>query len=58
MPLTRAQYEKSLEDPAVCELLKIRDFLDKVMVCTDGCYVAGSCASSRHFFMIPTRRPT
>jgi len=28
MPLTRAQHEKSLEDPAVCELLKIRDFLD------------------------------
>src|SRR5579863_1866661 len=41
MPLTRAQYEKSLEDPAVCELLKIRDFLDNVMVRTDGCYVAG-----------------
>ena len=41
MPLTRAQHEKSLEDPAVCELLKIRDFLDNVMVRTDGCYVAG-----------------
>src|SRR6201998_1852742 len=41
MPMTRAQYEKSLEDPAVCELLKIRDFLDNVMVRTDGCYVAG-----------------
>ena len=26
MPLTKAQYEKSLEDPAVCELLKIRIF--------------------------------
>ena len=41
MPMTRAQHEKSLEDPAVCELLKIRDFLDNVMVRTDGCYVAG-----------------
>jgi len=41
MPLTRAQHEKSLEDPAVCELLKIRDFLDNVMVRTDGSYVAG-----------------
>ena len=41
MPLTKAQHEKSLEDPAVCELLKIRDFLDNVMVRTDGCYVAG-----------------
>ena len=41
MPITRAQHERSLEDPAVCELLKIRDFLDHVMVRTDGCYVAG-----------------
>ena len=41
MPKTRAQHERSLEDPAVCELLKIRDFLDNVMVRTDGCYVAG-----------------
>ena len=41
MPTTRAQHERSLEDPAVCELLKIRDFLDNVMVRTDGCYVAG-----------------
>ena len=41
MPRTMAQQEKSLDDPAVCELLKIRDFLDGVMVRTDGCYVAG-----------------
>ena len=41
MPRTTAQQERSLEDPAVCELLKIRDFLDNVMVRTDGCYVAG-----------------
>jgi TraG P-loop domain len=41
MPKTRAQHERSLEEPAVCELLKIRDFLDNVMVRTDGCYVAG-----------------
>ena len=40
MPITRAQHECSLEDPAVCELLKIRDFLDNIMVRTDGCYVA------------------
>jgi hypothetical protein len=36
-----AQQERSLDDPAVCALLKIRDFLDNVMVRTDGCYVAG-----------------
>jgi hypothetical protein len=41
MPRTPAQQERSLQDPAVCELLKIRDFLDNVMVRTDGCYVAG-----------------
>lgn len=38
---TTAQQERSLQDPAVCELLKVRDFLDNVMVRTDGCYVAG-----------------
>ena len=41
MPRTMAQQERSLQDPAVCELLKVRDFLDNVMVRTDGCYVAG-----------------
>jgi hypothetical protein len=29
MPRTSFQQERSLQDPAVCELLKIRDFLDK-----------------------------
>jgi hypothetical protein len=41
MPRTNAQQERSLQDPAVCELLKVRDFLDNVMVRTDRCYVAG-----------------
>ena len=41
MPRTTAQQERSLQDPAVCELLKIRDFLDNVMVRTDSCYVVG-----------------
>ena len=41
MPRTMDQQARSLDDPAVCELLKIRDFLDGVMVRTDGCYVAG-----------------
>ena len=34
MPRTMAQQERSLQDPAVCELLKVRDFLDNVMVRT------------------------
>ena len=41
MAETMAQHERSLHDPAVCELLNIRDFLDGVMVRNDGCYVAG-----------------
>ena len=41
MPRTREQHKKDLQTPAVCELLPIRDFLDDVMVRTDGCYVAG-----------------
>jgi len=41
MPRTNAQQEESLRDPAACELLKIREFCDNVIVRTDGCYVAG-----------------
>lgn len=41
MPKTRAQHKRSLENPALCELLPFRDALDNVIVRTDGCYVAG-----------------
>jgi hypothetical protein len=41
VPLTLTQHEKSLQDPAICELLPVRDYLDKVMVRTDGSLVAG-----------------
>ena len=41
MPKTRDAQKKSLANPALCELLPIRDFLDDVMIRTDGCYVAG-----------------
>ena len=41
MPKTSAQHKRSLENPALCELLPIRDALDNVIVRTDGCYVAG-----------------
>ena len=43
MPKTREAHKRSLQDPALCELLPIRDFLDNVMIRTDGCYVAGFC---------------
>ncbi len=45
MPKTKSAHERSLQDPALCELLPIRDFLDGVMVRTDGSYVAASLAS-------------
>jgi type IV secretory pathway VirB4 component len=41
MPLTQEQHEKKLQDPPVCEQLPVRDYLDKVMVRTNGALVAG-----------------
>jgi hypothetical protein len=41
VPLTLTQHEKSLQDPAICELLPVRDYLDNVMVRVDGSLVAG-----------------
>jgi type IV secretory pathway VirB4 component len=41
MPITLEQHEKKLQDPAVCELLPVRDYLDGVMVRTNGALVAG-----------------
>ena len=41
MPVTWEQHEKKLEDPALCEQLPVRDYLDNVMVRTNGALVAG-----------------
>jgi hypothetical protein len=41
MPLTRHQWEESLRQPAFCELLSIRDYLDNIMIRTNGSFVAG-----------------
>jgi hypothetical protein len=41
MPKTTKQHAESLKAPAFCEQLPIRDFLDNVMVRTDGAFVAG-----------------
>ncbi len=41
MPMTLEQHEKKLEDPALCEQLPVRDYLDNVMVRTNGALVAG-----------------
>jgi type IV secretory pathway VirB4 component len=41
VPLTLEQHEKKLHDPALCEQLPVRDFLDNVVVLTNGSFVAG-----------------
>jgi len=41
MPLTWEQHEKELNDPALCEQLSVRDYLDNVMVRMNGALVAG-----------------
>ncbi len=41
MPLTNREWEESLRQPAFCELLSVRDYLDNVMVRTNGSFVAG-----------------
>jgi hypothetical protein len=41
MPVTTEQHYKSLADPALCEQLPARDYLDNVMVRTNGAFVAG-----------------
>jgi TraG P-loop domain len=39
--ITLAQHEKKLQEPALCELLPVRDYLDNVIVRTNGAFVAG-----------------
>ena len=41
MPLTLEQHDKKLHDPALCEQLPVRDYLDDVVVRTNGAFVAG-----------------
>ena len=41
MPLTMRQHEANLHQPAFCELLPIRDYLDNVIVRSNGALVAG-----------------
>lgn len=41
MPLTLQQHERKLDDPAMCEQLPVRDYLDNVVVRTNGSFVAG-----------------
>jgi hypothetical protein len=41
VPLTLEQHERKLQDPALCEQLPVRDYLDNVVVRTNGAFVAG-----------------
>jgi TraG P-loop domain len=41
VPITLAQHEKKLQEPALCERLPVRDYLDNVIVRTNGAFVAG-----------------
>jgi hypothetical protein len=41
VPLTVEQHERKLDDPALCEQLPVRDYLDKIVVRTNGSFVAG-----------------
>jgi len=41
MPLTLRQWEDSLRQPALCELLPVRDYLDGCIIRTNGSFVAG-----------------
>jgi len=41
VPLTLEKHEQKLQDPALCEQLPVRDYLDNVVVRTNGAFVAG-----------------
>ena len=41
MAITLEQHEKKLQEPALCEQLAVRDYLDDVVVRTSGSFVAG-----------------
>jgi type IV secretion system protein TrbE len=45
MPLTTAQYERSLAPPPICEQLKVRDLVDDLLVQLNGSFAAGYRAS-------------
>src|SRR5260370_25338243 len=41
VPVTTIEHEKQLENPPLCEQLPVRDYLDNVVVRTNGAFVAG-----------------
>ena len=51
MPDTWEQHEKKLDDPALCELLPVRDYLDSVLIRTSGALVAGYELRGNYFLL-------
>jgi hypothetical protein len=41
VPLTVEQHEGKLNEPALCEQLPVRDYVDNIVVRTNGSFVAG-----------------
>jgi type IV secretory pathway VirB4 component len=50
MPLTMEQHAKSLEQPPLCQQLKLRDITDNVLVQLNGSFVAGYKVSGIHSY--------
>ena len=55
MPVTMRQHEANLRQPAFCELLPIRDYLDNVIVRSNG-VAGGRLRSRRHQLLLPLGR--
>jgi hypothetical protein len=41
VPVTLEQHDRKLQDPALCEQFPVRDYLDNILVRTNGSFVAG-----------------
>ncbi|HXX26933.1 MAG TPA: hypothetical protein VEI99_00645 [Terriglobales bacterium] len=50
MPLTMEQHARSLEQPPLCQQLKLRDITDNVLVQLNGSFVAGYHVSGIHSY--------
>jgi len=57
VPLTLEQHERKLHDPALCEQLPIRDYLDNIVVRTNGAFVAGYELKGLASYFRERRRP-
>ena len=58
MPTTIEQRERSLHQPAFCELLPVRDILHDVIVRTTGAFVAGYELSGINSYTTTMREET